>query len=758
MRNIFILISFSILINACGGGSNSPAGDQSAPIITLIGDNPLVIDLNSTFNDPGATVTDNLDTGLTATVSGTVDSSTIGTYTLNYNATDSSGNSATTVVRTIQVADRTAPIITLNGENPLLIGLNSTFNDPGATVTDNLDTGLTAMVSGTVNTSVTGEYILSYDATDSSGNTSTTINRTIQVASIQEPQNVGLTTSGKHLNIDWESSNLQDHFRILENPDGSSGFTLIPTASNISGNGTGFSLEIPVHKTNWSSALYIVESCNASETQCIAAPSQPLALTDSLAATFYLKASNTNNEDLFGWSVTISGDGNVMAIGAPGEASSATGINGDQADNSMAEAGAVYVFTRSGSTWIQQAYLKASNTDANDYFGMSVTLDQDGSTLAVGAYLEDSSATGIDGLQNDNSASQSGAVYVFTRSDVTWSQQAYIKASNTDNTGDFFGFAVILSDDGNTLAVGATGEASNDTGINGNESDNSLSGAGAVYVFTRSGVTWSQQAYIKASNTDIDDSFGASVTLSGDGNTIAVGANSEDSAATGIGGNQADNSVTSAGAVYVFTRNGATWNQHAYIKASNTGDRDLFGSSVTLSDDGTTLIVGASQEDSSTSGIGGDQADNSLGASGAVYVFSRSGSIWTQQFFVKASNPDLSDNFGLPVSLSGDGNTFAVGASLEDSATTGIGGNQTDNSKENSGSVYVFVRSGGVWIQENYVKAPNTDGSDNFGRAVALNDDGDTLAIGAFAEGSAATGIGGNQGNTGTRVGAVYVY
>ena len=109
-----------------------------------------------------------------------------------------------------------------------------------------------------------------------------------------------------------------------------------------------------------------------------------------------------------------------------------------------------------------------------------------------------------------------------------------------------------LSADGSTLAVGADSEGSRSTGINGNQTDNSAPYAGAVYVFTRTGSTWLQQAYIKASNTNADDGFGWSLALSADGSTLAVGALGEGSSATGINGNQLDDSATSAGAVYVY--------------------------------------------------------------------------------------------------------------------------------------------------------------------------------------------------------------
>jgi hypothetical protein len=337
-------------------------------------------------------------------------------------------------------------------------------------------------------------------------------------------------------------------------------------------------------------------------------------------------------------------------------------------------------------------YIKASNTGVNDTFGhYSVALSADGYTLAVGAIAEDSNATGTGGDQTDNSVVNSGAVYVFTRSGKTWTQQAYLKASDTvsNASAELFGSSLSFSDDGNTLAVGAGNENSNATGIGGDDSDNSALSSGAVYVFTRSGTTWTQQAYVKASNSEANDGFGGWLSLSVDGNTLAVSASGEDSNATGIGGDQTDNSASSSGAVYVFTHSGTTWTQQAYLKASNSEAGDYF-SRVSLSVDGNTLAVGASDEHSNATGINGNQSDNSASRSGAVYVFARSGSTWTQQAYVKASNTDESDNFGVDVSLSGDGNTLAVSAIAEDSNATGIGGDQSDNSASNSGAVYIY--------------------------------------------------------------------
>ncbi|MBL8765456.1 MAG: FG-GAP repeat protein, partial [Phycisphaerae bacterium] len=150
---------------------------------------------------------------------------------------------------------------------------------------------------------------------------------------------------------------------------------------------------------------------------------------------------------------------------------------------------------------------------------------------------------------------------------------------------------------------------------------------------TRSGSTWSQQAYLKASNTDMGDLFGSSVAVSGD--TVVVGAYQEDSNATGVNGNQANNSLWSAGAAYVFVGSGGNWSQHAYLKASNTEAGDYFGWSVAVSGD--TVVVGAWREGSNTTGVNGNQSDNSTLGGGAVYVFVRAHGVWSQQAYLKAS-------------------------------------------------------------------------------------------------------------------------
>ena len=490
----------------------------------------------------------------------------------------------------------------------------------------------------------------------------------------------------------------------------------------------------------------------------------------------YLKASNTEANDHFGnggtlegHGVALSSDGSTLAVSAPYESSGAKGINGDQNDNSVYSAGAVYIFVQKNGAWTQQAYIKPSNPGLSYRFGHMVSLSQDGNTLAVSAHFEASAAKGINGDQNDKSIPQAGAVYVFTRTGTTWSQQAYIKASNTGekgvgkqpSKGDQFGFSLSLSADGNTLAAGAISEDSGAKGINGDQNDNSQVSSGAVYVFTRTGATWSQQAYIKASNTDTNDLFGYSVGLSADGNTLAASAYDEDGGSKQINGPQ-DKGQRGSGAIYVFTRTGTSWAQTAYLKAANAEPEDSLGYEIAISQDGNTIAGGAADEDCFTPGInptGCDQDYKTDTSTGAVYVFVRTNNTWTQQAFIKSSHPNREDWFGSRLMLSGDGNTLAVGAQLENGGSKGINGNQADLSAEDSGALYLFTRTGAAWMQKAYVKSSNAAAYSEFGSAMALSRDGKILAVGARGESSAAQGVNGNMNdNSAMGAGAVYIF
>jgi len=256
----------------------------------------------------------------------------------------------------------------------------------------------------------------------------------------------------------------------------------------------------------------------------------------------------------FGVSVAISGD--TVVVGAPGEDSAATGVNGDESDDSAPGAGAAYVFERIEGSWEQTAYLKASNTDEGDRFGFAVAIH--GDTIVVGAEREDS---GDASNQGDNSATDSGAAYVYERTGETWAQTQYLKASNL-TTGYFFGANLTISD--TTLVVGSPGEGS----IGGPNS-------GAAYVFSHLEGAWTQTNFYKAFNADAESAFagppgsvafaapnslasceiqattkGASLSLAGD--TLVVGTPYEDSEAVGVNGVPTNNPIPNSGAVYIF--------------------------------------------------------------------------------------------------------------------------------------------------------------------------------------------------------------
>jgi len=376
-----------------------------------------------------------------------------------------------------------------------------------------------------------------------------------------------------------------------------------------------------------------------------------------------LTASDGAAYDNFGISVALSG--NTALVGAYLDD---IGANSGQ--------GSAYVFTRSGTTWSEQAHLTASDGAAYDYFGISVALSSD--TALVGAYYDEVVANDIQ-----------GSAYVFTRSGTTWSEQAHLTA--TDGTGgDRFGISVALS--GDTALVGAYYD---DVGANTNQ--------GSAYVFTRSGVTWSEQAHLTASDGAAGDWFGSSVALSGD--TALVGATGDN---VGANSNQ--------GSAYVFTRSGTTWAQQGKLTASDGATSDYFGISVALSGD--TALVGAYYDDA---GANSDQ--------GSAYVFTRSGTTWTQQTRLTASDGAADDYFGISVALSGD--TALAGAYWDD-----VGANS------DQGSAYVFTRSGTTWSEQAHLTASDGAAYDYFGRSVALS--GDTALVGAYSDD---VGANDNQGS-----------
>lgn len=541
----------------------------------------------------------------------------------------------------------------------------------------------------------------------------------------------------KQLHIDWTAAAGATSYRVLKDPTGSAGYTQV--GADLPATQRSADVQVVPHKEDWVNARYSIAACNA------AGCTQSAAISpagNSVPLIGYLKASNAGEFDSLGSAVALSADGNTLAVGARSEDSAATGINGNPVSDCVASAncaynsGAVYIYTRSGSTWSPPVYVKASNTQAQDSFGSAVSLSADGNLLAVGASGKDTGA---------------GAVYVFTRVGDTWSQTAYRKASDATSSNNF-GSSVALSADGTQMVVGAQYRTPAST---------TLYSAGAAYVYERSGATWTEKAILTQQTPTAYSYFGSSVAIAtGQTPTIVVGALGENVAT----GNPPPNDiVTSAGAAYIYTLAGSNWTQSDHLTSAAPGDYDSYGAAVAIDAAGATIAVGASGEDLAPLDLSGA----TIVDTGAVYVYAASGLAWIETARLRTSSPSDYSYFGNVLALSADGNTLVATNSDESGSAAGVGGTP-DETAPSSGAAYVFARSASTWSAAIYVKASNTEFDDGFGSAVALSADGNTLAVTAQGEDSAATGFNGNQldncdpSGTGSNCaegsGAVYVY
>jgi hypothetical protein len=362
---------------------------------------------------------------------------------------------------------------------------------------------------------------------------------------------------------------------------------------------------------------------------------------------------------------------------------------------------------------VDPAKLLAADGASSDYFGYAVAID--GDTVVVGAYQDGDKGIGsgsayvftrtggtwtqqaklvpadgaaydrfgsavavdadtivVGAYGDDDKGTYSGSAYVFTRTGGTWTQQAKLVPAD-GAASDYFGYAVAV--DADTIVVGAY------------KDDDKGSASGSAYVFTRTGGTWTQQAKLVPADGTAGDYFGFAVAV--DADTIVVGAYGD------------DDKGADSGSAYVFTRTGATWTQQAKLTAPDGTANDYFGHAVAV--DAGTIVVGAYGDD--------DKGDYS----GSAYVFTRTGGTWTQQAKLVPADGAAYDDFGTAVAI--NANTIVVGAHKDDDKGT------------DSGSVYVFVRTGATWAQQAKLTAPDGTAGDWFGRAVAV--DGDTIVVGA---------------------------
>lgn len=391
--------------------------------------------------------------------------------------------------------------------------------------------------------------------------------------------------------------------------------------------------------------------------------SYDVALKRAALVTTYGKAFNSRESFLTGTSVAISGD--TAVFGAPGEDSGASGVDGNESSTGYTSAGAAYVALRGANgKWARQAYLKASLTKSQAFFGQVVAID--GNTIAIGA---------------PGQTNYAGAVYVFARVGSTWSQQAVL-AEPVPAASRQFGYAIDLK--GDRLVVSSI------------SSDLVRYSGGAVYSFTRTGGTWKADA--KHPNPPIArfqtyDGFGYRLSLSGERLAVSEqqgeravfimlhGANGwtvedsvtlpSDALANSNIALDGDTLVASApGVVHVFTRTESTWTKQVSLTSFNADANTGFGSAVALKGD--LLVVGSGCDS----------------CSGGVSTFVRSGDTWKSGTFVKWNKLDAGDAVGFSVALSG--NRIIAGAPHEDSNATSFYQDTANNSVNDSGAAFIF--------------------------------------------------------------------
>ncbi len=522
-----------------------------------------------------------------------------------------------------------------------------------------------------------------------------------------KPQ-VTLGAEMKQLLFDWAPAAGATYYQMYVLYPGGSRF--VPFGERMPASDTHLTLVIAVHLAHWSGsrwvtvgfndvrlehwvgAVYVLGACNSAGCTSSSLMDPKTVMPETAG---YFKASNTEaggdySTEHFGFPVTLSKDGYTLAVGAPGEASNAIGVNGNQADNSSPWSGAVYLFRRRGNSWQQQAYIKPGVNLPGGNFGHAVALSADGSTLVAG---------GI-------SSSDAGAAYVYRRFRNAWSLvQTLHSPTPVDNAR--FGHSVDISDDARTIKVNSR-RSIDDVGIAdvnthiflkeagtwvhvttltpfyaGDRCTNSvLDGLGQTLVFScLGGPTGGRIVTLKGAGRtwvhvdDLPTSFGTAsqpVALNVDSSWMVL----------------REGGVPSI-AVSVYRWNGTEWVRAAGIpavpSAAPAGLRWI--SDLAISDDGGVLAI----SDASALNAG-DVLPYYERALGAVYVYRRgaSPSAWTLRNVVKAPNPEYDDSFGASVSLSASGRTLAVGAPQEDSNARGIDGDRTDNSTRNAGAAYLY--------------------------------------------------------------------
>lgn len=535
----------------------------------------------------------------------------------------------------------------------------------------------------------------------------------------------------KTFGFSWANVDDANHYILEEDPDGAegpAGYSQLAQITAQQDTTLSYQHRVPLHERL--NAQYLLSTCYSGDaTDChdgtpLVIDTESKAIDHLVDAIGYVKASDTKNagdsDQFFGYSISLTDDGTWLAVGAPQRdlVSSST--------EKHSNAGAVYLYHYTPEVgWLWQTKLLSKAPTTGGQFGVAVSLSGDGSYLAVGETGRNSSK---------------GAAHIYQQDDSNnWQLATTLTATNADKD-DHFGTVLSFNKDGTTVAIAAPDEDSKATGVNGKQDNNGAEESGAVYIVERDpDKSWSAQAslhrtYIKAAVTETSgDNFGLALSLSGDGSTLAVGAPFNDN----------DEESRDSGAAFLYRHTPDQtdrWQAVATITVNNAAGGLQFGSALSLNEDASVLAVTAWHSDDS----------------GSVYLYrgSAQSASWGFEQEIRPEHLIANSGFANALSLSNDGTKLAIGGSFilmhrgtirvssaaDSSSYTGIQAFDVtaslDGGKPESGAAYLYKYASSGWQPELYIKAPNTDGGDHFGVAIALSADGGTLAVGAISEDS----------------------
>lgn len=482
----------------------------------------------------------------------------------------------------------------------------------------------------------------------------------------------------------WPAIANATYYRLGEDPSATGSFTVL--AGNLGS--TTYALQELALTQPPAAWRYALQACNANGCSPWSLP----VTADASRAIGYFKPAAADTR-AFGQGIGLSPDGSVMAVGAASSLDLFTRSAGQWqwvqslsfehgsfprpviaedgtvlvgmfgVDGALGDQGQVQVFSKTPSGWTLADTWDPPVPRVVGNFGAFLGISRDGTVAVVGEFV---------------SASGGGSFHVYRKTGGTWAREVTIEPDHPQ-VGALFGVQAKISADGSTIVVGAQYDNS---GSLTDETDTSKSNAGAAFVYgydTGTG-TWTQRAYLKAPVPAVNDLFGASTAISGDGSTVIIGAR-----------NQSVAGVFRAGAAYVFRRNAGTYTLAQTMQAPQlTTDATFGGFGLALTQDGRTMAIAARGDSGSGTGVDGDATPGAAPLAGAVHLYRLAGGQFVHARYLKASNTGSGDLFGDAIDIAADGRTIAVGSSGEDSAASGIGGDQADNSVANRGAVYLY--------------------------------------------------------------------